>query len=160
MSPEFLGFVNARTSTLPVVASTIGENIARIRLRRGLKTQKALAEALGVPLPRVNDLERNRYALPDTDTLVRVAKALRCSIDDLLRGVDPEYDKAAGTRDLPPPATSPEEFSRDALELARWFDKLERPRQRAVLVTLMGETGREERTRGGRESSGRRKQAG
>lgn len=50
-----------------------------------------------VPQSRVSDWENDRYGLPDTSTLLKIAKTLGCSIDDLLSGVDPRYDTAAST---------------------------------------------------------------
>ena len=72
---------------------SLGENIKRLRWEAGLQTQKALADLLGVPQPRVSDWENDRYAVLETTTLVRIAKGLRCSIDQLLVGVDPDYDR-------------------------------------------------------------------
>jgi phage repressor protein C with HTH and peptisase S24 domain len=40
---------------------------------------------------QISDLEADRYQLPDMRTLLRLAKALRCSIDDILGDVDPDY---------------------------------------------------------------------
>ena len=72
---------------------SLGQNIKRLRWEAGLQTQKALADLLGVPQPRVSDWENDRYAVLETTTLVRIAKGLRCSIDQLLVGVDPDYDR-------------------------------------------------------------------
>jgi len=72
---------------------SLGQNIKRLRWEAGFQTQKALADLLGVPQPRVSDWENDRYAVLETTTLVRIAKGLRCSIDQLLVGVDPDYDR-------------------------------------------------------------------
>ena len=72
---------------------SLGRNIKRLRWEAGLHTQKALADLLGVPQPRVSDWENDRYAVLETLTLVRIAKGLRCSLDELLDGVDPDYDR-------------------------------------------------------------------
>ncbi len=72
---------------------SLGQNIKRLRWEAGFQTQKALADLLGVPQPRVSDWENDRYAVLETKTLVRIAKGLRCSIDHLLVGVDPDYDR-------------------------------------------------------------------
>lgn len=78
------------SASLTVVS--LGQNIKRLRWQAGFRTQKALADVLGVPQPRVSDWENDRYAVLETLTLVRIAKGLRCSIDQLLAGVDPDYD--------------------------------------------------------------------
>ena len=80
---------------------SLGQNIKRLRWEAGLQTQKALAELLGVPQPQVSDWENDRYAVLETLTLVKIAKGLRCSVDLLLAGVDPDYDRVLeeGSRD-------------------------------------------------------------
>ena len=87
---------------------SLGRNIKRLRLKVGLQTQKALAEKLGIPQPQVSDWENDRYSVLEVSTLVKLAKAFRCSVDQLLMGADPDYDRvrearladaAAGTRD-------------------------------------------------------------
>lgn len=50
-----------------------------------------LARSAGLSASRVSDLESDRYRMPDAPTLLKIAKVLRCSVDDLLEGVDPEY---------------------------------------------------------------------
>ena len=72
---------------------SLGQNIRRLRRESGLHTQKALADLLGVPQPQVSDWENDRYAVLETLTLVKIAKGLRCSVDELLVGVDPVYDQ-------------------------------------------------------------------
>lgn len=72
---------------------SLGQNIKRLRWEAGLQTQKALADLLGVPQPQVSDWENDRYAVLETLTLVKIAKGLRCSVDQLLAGVDPDYDR-------------------------------------------------------------------
>ncbi len=72
---------------------SLGQNIRRLRRDAGLDTQKALADLLGVPQPQVSDWENDRYSVLETLTLVKIAKGLRCSVDELLVGVDPDYDR-------------------------------------------------------------------
>ena len=76
---------------------SLGQNIKRLRWEAGLQTQKALADLLGVPQPQVSDWENDRYAVLETLTLVKIAKGLRCSVDQLLAGVDPDYDRVRET---------------------------------------------------------------
>lgn len=74
---------------------SLGENIRRLRSLAGLTTQKAFLELLGVPRSQVSDWENDRHAVLEIATLIRLAKLFRCSLDDLLEGVDPDYDRAA-----------------------------------------------------------------
>lgn len=71
----------------------VGRNIRRLRVAAGIRTQRELADRLGVPQPRVSDWENDRYAALEMPTLLRIAKVLRCSVDQLLAGVDPDYDR-------------------------------------------------------------------
>ena len=64
-----------------------------MRLAAGLRTQKALAETLHLPQPQVSDWENDRYAVLEISTLLKLAKVLRCTMDQLLIGVDPDYDR-------------------------------------------------------------------
>jgi len=82
---------------LTLVAS-VGENIRQLRQQAGYKTQGAFAEALRLPQPRVSDMENNRYGIPETPSLLKIAKLLRVSLDDLLAGVDATYDTIVVTR--------------------------------------------------------------
>jgi transcriptional regulator with XRE-family HTH domain len=80
--------------------ATIGENIRRLRSKAGYSTQGAFATALGVPQPRLSDWENDRWGVPETLTLVKIAKILDISVDELLAEVDQEYE-VIRTRDLP-----------------------------------------------------------
>jgi len=53
-----------------------------------------LAKKIGVAPSVVSAWENDKRGLPETPTLFKLAKALNCSIGDLLRGVDEEYDRA------------------------------------------------------------------
>lgn len=72
---------------------TLGTNIKHIRQRMGYRTQRQFAAALGVPQPQVSDWENGRYHQMSLATLLRMAKAMDCSLDVLLFGVDDEYDR-------------------------------------------------------------------
>ena len=72
---------------------SVGKNIKRLRTVTGLRTQKALAELLGVPQPQVSDWENDRFAVLGISSLIKLAKAFHCSVDELLAGVDPDYDQ-------------------------------------------------------------------
>ena len=77
---------------------SLGQNIKRLRIAAGISTQRALAERLHVPQPQVSDWENDRYGTLETPTLMKLAKVLRCTIDQLLNGVDPDYDQVREAR--------------------------------------------------------------
>ena len=70
--------------------TTVGDNIKRVREGLGL-SQVELADRMDVRQPAVWKLE-NQQGLPESGTLLKVAKTLSCSVEDLLRGVDDDYD--------------------------------------------------------------------
>ena len=72
---------------------SVGKNIKRLRAVMGLRTQKALVELLGVPPSQVSDWENDRFAVLDLSSLIKLAKAFHCSVDELLAGVDSDYDR-------------------------------------------------------------------
>lgn len=76
---------------------TLGKNIKRIRLARGIDTQTKLARLLDVPQPQASDWENDRYKSLDTLTLLRIAKKLKVSLDQLVEGIDAEYDEGRRT---------------------------------------------------------------
>ena len=78
---------------------SLGQNIKRLRIVAGISTQKALADRLHVPQPQVSDWENDRYGTLETQTLMKLAKVLRCTIDQLLDGVDPDYDRVREARE-------------------------------------------------------------
>lgn len=73
-------------------AVSFGKNVRRLRENQGLQ-QKELARKLGVKQSALSSWERDRSGLPETPTLLRFAKGLGCSVDDLLVGVDAAYDQ-------------------------------------------------------------------
>jgi transcriptional regulator with XRE-family HTH domain len=85
--------------------STFGGNVRRLREAAGLKGVD-LAARVKVTPPVVSGWENGRTGLPETPTLLKLAKVLHCSIDDLLAGVDQEYDAIVGKGE-PRPARVP-----------------------------------------------------
>lgn len=79
--------------------ATFGENLKRIRKAAKLKA-KEVAARVGVRPPVVSGWENDRTGLPETPTLLKLAKAIPCTIEDLLEGVDPEYDRVRARIDL------------------------------------------------------------
>ena len=74
----------------------LGENIRRIRTERHL-TQSALAEKSGVSVQQINQIEWGAKWL-SVPTLVRIAKALECTTDEILHeeGNDGTFNQRAG----------------------------------------------------------------
>lgn len=68
-----------------------GANVTRLREAAGLK-QNVLAQRVHRSAATLSAWENSRNGLPEAPTLLALAKALRCSVDDLLAGVDAEYD--------------------------------------------------------------------
>jgi len=64
-------------------------------------TQGDFADRLGLTQPSISAWERDE-ALPSADQLPRIARVLGCSVEDLVVGVDPAYDRLRSKgRDLP-----------------------------------------------------------
>lgn len=80
-------------SALKAASMAFGANVARLRRASGLRGY-SLAAKVGVTSPVISAWENGRNGLPETPSLLKLAKALKCSIDDLLVGVDPDYDSA------------------------------------------------------------------
>lgn len=82
------------------LVTRVGENIRRLRDRKAAdESQGEFAARVGVTQSQLSDWEHSRY-LPDTASLLKLAKALDCTIDEILDGVDAEYDAIRAKRDL------------------------------------------------------------
>lgn len=62
----------------------LNHSIRRFRLKRGL-TQETLAHKAKIALPTLAKLESGANANPTLKTLQKIAKALRVTIDQLIR---------------------------------------------------------------------------
>ena len=71
---------------------TLGENIKRLQARARITT-KELARRAGVKPAVVSGWRTDRRGLPETPTLFKLAKSLKCSVEDLLEGVDQDYEE-------------------------------------------------------------------
>ena len=69
-----------------------GQNVKRAREAAGYRFANEFAKALKVKPSVVSRWETNKGGLPETPTLLRIAKVTNCSIEDLLVGVDRAYD--------------------------------------------------------------------
>jgi transcriptional regulator with XRE-family HTH domain len=65
---------------------TLGRRIADLRERKGW-TQKQLAERAGLSVPFLSDVERDKRNI-GSEALLRIADALRASLEYLMRGED------------------------------------------------------------------------
>jgi transcriptional regulator with XRE-family HTH domain len=78
--------------------ATFGSNLKRLREERtDFKTKKSLAAALGVASSVVSRWENDVTGLPETPTLLKLSKLLNCSVEELLIGIDPDYDALRAT---------------------------------------------------------------
>lgn len=73
-----------------VLPPTLGRNLKHFRGKA--VTQAELAEAIQASQSDVSKWELDK-ATPPVLTLIRIAKILGCAVEDLLRGVDTEYDE-------------------------------------------------------------------
>jgi transcriptional regulator with XRE-family HTH domain len=71
-----------------LMASPLGKTVRRLRRAAGL-TQQGLANAAGLSLSIVVQIERGTNADPRLSTLRGLAKALGCDVADLLGGTPP-----------------------------------------------------------------------
>lgn len=71
---------------------SFGKNVRRLRLERDMLA-KALAQQLGVKQSTLSGWENDRGGLPEGPTLIKFAKVLGCHVEELLVGVDAEYDE-------------------------------------------------------------------
>ena len=61
-----------------------------MRKRRNLN-QRELSDRSGVPQPMISEIERGIVRNPQSGTRVKLARALKCTVDDLI-----ESDEKAG----------------------------------------------------------------
>lgn len=71
----------------------LGKNIEQLRKAAGHDNAAAFARKIGVTSPTLNDWESGRYENLRLESLLRLAKGIPCTIEDLLGGVDNQYDK-------------------------------------------------------------------
>jgi len=71
--------------------ATFGENVRRLREAKGLQARQ-LADQVDVAPSVVSAWENDRKGLPETPTLFKLAKALDVGVEELLEGVDADYE--------------------------------------------------------------------
>ncbi|MDO6353976.1 helix-turn-helix transcriptional regulator [Caloramator sp. CAR-1] len=67
--------------------------LRQLREKRNM-TQRQLALRSGVAVGYINELEQGKYNNPGAEVLCKLAKALRCTIDDLVECDDDESTKS------------------------------------------------------------------
>jgi transcriptional regulator with XRE-family HTH domain len=111
--------------------TTIHARIKRRREALGISL-KALADLVGVSWQTVQQWEREEGGTaPKRERLATVAQALNTTPEELLFG----FDGAAKTAETSAPAVA--DLSRDALEVARAFDKLKSNKERESVLALL-----------------------
>lgn len=71
--------------------SSFGKNVRRLMAERSLEPRDLL-DVLQVKQGTLSDWMRDRRGLPETPTLLKFAKALRVPVEELITGVDDDYD--------------------------------------------------------------------
>lgn len=117
---------------------SFGENVRRLRKDAGLKRSKDLAGRLNVAASVVSRWETDATGLPEGPTLLRLAIALRCSVEDLLSGVDRDYDAIIAKRRRVDPADAPPltRAQVEAAEAAAVLELLDDAERAAYLALL------------------------
>lgn len=77
--------------------ATLGENIRAARIAAGITTQLELARRLDIQQPQLADWENDRYETLDLKTLLKIAAAIPCSFDALVKGFNQRYDSTRST---------------------------------------------------------------
>ncbi|MEW6489163.1 MAG: helix-turn-helix transcriptional regulator [Thermodesulfobacteriota bacterium] len=80
--------------------STLGRRIATLRDRRGW-TQKQLAERASVSVPFLSEIENDKRKA-GADVILRIAKALRASLNYLMKGEQQETEGVRQPLLIPP----------------------------------------------------------
>ena len=83
-----------RNANIMNIESRIYEVVAKMKVlletmrkRRNLN-QRELSERSGVPQPMISEIERGIVRNPQIGTMYKLAKALKCTIDDLIENTE------------------------------------------------------------------------
>lgn len=142
---------------------TLGQ---RLKELRGQESQMALAKRAGVKQSQISKWETGTE--PDHVNLIRLAKAFRVSIDEVIKGIDPEYDRNISSTRRPgsgveysphtqraPPYEDPAALIRARDEYARVKAELDRLYTRLAIVV-----NHPDQLKGSRVSSRRKSRTG
>ncbi|RVK96168.1 XRE family transcriptional regulator [Sinorhizobium meliloti] len=102
----------------------IGANIHRIRVLAGV-SRRGLGNAVGLSFSQIKKCEDGQRRI-SASSIVAVAKALNCSLDQFWKGVDP-----AETMVVLPAQ------SEDAITVSRNFDRIPSPAHREAIAELI-----------------------
>ena len=75
------------------LAVSLGKNIKRLRTVAVSRSRRRWPNCSASRRPSLSDWEHDRYAILEVSSLIKLAKVLHCSVDELLTGVDPDYDR-------------------------------------------------------------------
>ena len=84
----------------PEGGSVAREEYQAIAERGWSPDAEGIRRAARRPAVRVSDRQNHRSPVLEVSNLIKLAKALDCSVDELLAGVDPDYDRIRGGFDI------------------------------------------------------------
>lgn len=102
----------------------IGANIHRTRVLAGV-SRRGLGKAVGLSFSQIKKCEDGQRRI-SASSIVAIAKALNCSLDQFWKGVDPAETTAVLAAQ-----------SEDAVTVSRNFDKIPSPAQREAIANLI-----------------------
>lgn len=114
----------------------IGQNIKRVRQSKGWATQVAFAERLGVTQARLSRWERENGSDPEIESLLKIAVAIPCSLDELVLGLNPAYDILRQSLDLPRQGGASSSFSPGRADAAAKKRKLTKTQMADLVSTI------------------------
>lgn len=71
------------------------EKLAEMMKKRGITSQAELARVSGVPQPMICNILTGATKYPRVDTVTKLARALRCAVEDLYDDQDEKERKRA-----------------------------------------------------------------
>ena len=149
---------------------TLGENIRKARTEAGI-SRRVLSRALGVQEGNtvVADLELGRNKNIGLSRLMKVARGLKRPIEDLIAGIDEDYDamlrdllRQTGTGPLPSRGNPREEEGHREAIAARLLEERSRTTEALLqihdaLTRLLGERGDLQKTDGTEQAQARQR---
>lgn len=70
----------------------MAKKLLQMMKRRGIASQAELARLSGVPQPMISMLVTGATKNPRLETMAKLAKALRCAVEDLIEDPEPPAD--------------------------------------------------------------------
>jgi transcriptional regulator with XRE-family HTH domain len=115
---------------------TIGDNIRALRYAAGHRHQGDFAKRAGITQQSMSDVESGRVRNPSAETLMRIAAAIPCAVDELLQGVSAAFDASRALVHDPSRSMSTE--LKTALALAKRIQRLPTSRARQHVHNQVG----------------------